>query len=195
MGKYLGFHLGEKEGVQMVLKSNEGGEEVVDLLLRSKISSTENNMKEEERLAGARQQRESRRLDAADPHQGNREEAEEGNTTDAPAADDLTSDGNSMAVGCGEEKKISARENGGSYSTGMARKERAEVSIFPREPARASPLCKDSPARAPWEPGRGGMNPRSVWPDPGERGREAPRQPGSPTGARISNTGTCSERA
>jgi hypothetical protein len=88
----------------MVLKSNEGGEEVVDLLLRSKISSTEKKMKEEERLAGARQQRESRHLDAADPHQGNGEEVEEGNTIDAPAADDLTSDGNSTAVGCGEEK-------------------------------------------------------------------------------------------
>jgi hypothetical protein len=106
MEKHLGFHLGEQEGVQMVLKSNEGGEEVVDLLLRSKISSTEKKMKEEERLAGARQQRESRHLDAADPHQGNGEEAEKGNTTDAPAADDLTSDGNSTAVGCGEEKKI-----------------------------------------------------------------------------------------
>jgi hypothetical protein len=124
----------------MVLKSNEGGEEVVDLLLRSKISSTRKKMKEEERLTGARQQRESRRLDAADPHKGNGEKAEEGNTTDAPTADDLTSDGNSTTVGCGEEKKISARENGGSYSTGMARKERAEVSIFPREPTRASPI-------------------------------------------------------
>jgi hypothetical protein len=50
-----------------------------------------------------------------------------------------------MAVGCGEDKKNWARENGGSYSTGMARKERAEVSIFPREPARASPHRKIHP--------------------------------------------------
>jgi hypothetical protein len=72
---------------------------------------------------------------------------------------------------------------------------RAEVSIFPREPARASPRHKDSPARAPWEPGRGGTNPRRVWPEPGERGRKAPWRPGSPTGATISNTGSCSSRA
>jgi hypothetical protein len=51
------------------------------------------------------------------------------------------------------------------------RARRAEVSIFPREPARASPRRKDSPARAPWEPGRGGTNPRCVWPEPGERAR------------------------
>jgi hypothetical protein len=144
MGKHLGFHLVEQEGMQMVLKSNEGGEEVVNLLLRSKISSADKKTKEEERLAGARQQMESRRLDAADPHQGNGEEAG-GDTTDAPAADDLTSDGNSTAVGCEEEEKNCARENGGSYSTGMARKERAEVSIFPREPARASPRRKIRP--------------------------------------------------
>jgi hypothetical protein len=55
MEKHLGFHLGEQEGVQMVLKSNEGGEEVVDLLLRSKIISTDKKTKEEEHLVGARQ--------------------------------------------------------------------------------------------------------------------------------------------
>jgi hypothetical protein len=70
-------------------------------------------MKEEERLARARHKRESRRLDAADPHQGNGEEAEEGNTTDAPAAHDLTSDGNSTTVGVwGGEEDFSEREWG-----------------------------------------------------------------------------------
>jgi hypothetical protein len=62
----------------MVLKSDEGGEEVVDLLLRSKTSSMEKKTKEGGRLAGTRQRRESHRLDVADPHQGNGEEAEGG---------------------------------------------------------------------------------------------------------------------
>jgi hypothetical protein len=68
------------------------------------------------------------------------------------------------------------REKGGSYSTRMERKERAEVSIFPCEPARASPRRKDSLARAPWELGRGGTNPRRVWIEPGERETERERE-------------------
>jgi hypothetical protein len=57
----------------------------------------------------------------------------------------------------------------------------AEVSIFPREPARASLCRKVSPVRAPWEPGQGGTNPMRVWPEPGERGEkhrdgQAPQQ-------------------
>ena len=50
----------------------------------------------------------------------------------------------------------------------MAGKKRAEVSLFPREPARAPADARDSPERARPEPGRGGTKPSSVRPEPRE---------------------------
>jgi hypothetical protein len=155
MGKHLGFHLGEQEGVEMVLKSNKGGEEVVDLLLRSKTSSTDKKTKEEERFAGSRQQRESRRLDAADPHQGNGEEAEGGNTTDAPAADDLTSDGNSTTVGCGRRRRIERERMRVLIARGWRARSARKFSssrASPPEPPRAARFARASAVGA--RPGR-----------------------------------------
>jgi hypothetical protein len=76
------------------------------------------------------------------------------------------------------------REVGGSGISRpwiLAGKNRTEVSLLPRERARAPADGKIRPRRAPPEPGSGKTNPRSVWREPGERGN-GPRRPGSQAG-------------
>jgi hypothetical protein len=77
------------------------------------------------------------------------------------------------------------REVGGSGISRpwiLAGKNRAEVSLLPRERARAPADGKIRPRRAPPEPGSEKMNPRSMRREPGERGANGPRRPGSQAG-------------
>jgi len=67
-------------------------------------------------------------------------------------------DSTSTGVECGEEEKSREREKGVHIGHGFRRgRERADVSLFPREPARAARSRRELPARAPQEHGRGEM--------------------------------------
>jgi hypothetical protein len=64
----------------------------------------------------------------------------------------------------------------------LAGENRAEISLLPRERARAPADGKIRPRRAPPGPGSEKTNPRGVRREPGEKGANGPRQPGSQAG-------------